>query len=463
MAPRRRDKGTGSIYRDPERGGWKGELRLEGRRRPYVRRGKTHAEVADKLNRLRREHAAGTLALDQRVTVAEVVTRYVERTVPNRKRGELSPSSLYLYSWASKHIIAELGTTRAANLTRRNVEDALDRLAVELGRSALVKIRRVLIAALEDAVAERALPYNVARTAQLPTTLKRQTSKRSLTPEAARRLLEALEDEPNGALFAVMLRLGLRPGEAMGLYWDQVRDRTLTVSRAVQLDHGRPAVVDQLKTSASARTLDMPDDLVAMLERHRKRQAEARLAAEMDSPRPRVRIASRWCAVALERPQAPRRGMRSSRRVRRPGRHRAATTTERTTSLVREPLVGHGRTERTNRRPTRPHDHTHGRRDLSAPATADRRRRTRSRLALLSKRLTSLSMSDVTIFWIVVLVIAMVVIAGKRKSDDEANKQAQRRHEIFLDQQRVMLEQQEEINRLRREADAGKNDESDGD
>jgi len=279
MAPRRRDKGTGSIYRDPERGGWKGELRLEGRRRPYVRRGKTRAEVVDKLNRLRREHAAGTLALDQRVTVAEVVTRYVERTVPNRKRGELSPSSLYLYSWASKHIIAELGTTRAANLTRRNVEDALDRLAVELGRSALVKIRRVLIAALEDAVAERALPYNVARTAQLPTTLKRQTSKRSLTPEAARRLLEALEDEPNGALFAVMLRLGLRPGEAMGLYWDQVRDRTLTVSRAVQLDHGRPAVVDQLKTSASARTLDMPDDLVAMLERHRKRQAEARLAA----------------------------------------------------------------------------------------------------------------------------------------------------------------------------------------
>ena len=279
MAPRRRDKGTGSIYRDLERGGWKGELRLEGRSRPYVRRGKTRAEVVDKLNRLRHEHASGTLALDQRMTVADVVTRYVERTVPNRKRGQLSPSSLYLYSWASKHIVAELGTKRAANLTRRDVEDALDRLAGELGRSALVKIRRVLIAALEDAVAERTLPYNVARTAQLPTNLKRQTSKRSLTPEAARRLLEALEDEPNGAMFAVMLRLGLRPGEAMGLYWDQIRGHSLTVSRAVQLDHGRPAVVDQLKTSASARSLEMPDDLVAMLERHRKRQAEARLAA----------------------------------------------------------------------------------------------------------------------------------------------------------------------------------------
>ena len=48
MATRRRDKGTGSIYRDLERGGWKGELRLDNRSRPYVRRGKTRAEVVDK-------------------------------------------------------------------------------------------------------------------------------------------------------------------------------------------------------------------------------------------------------------------------------------------------------------------------------------------------------------------------------------------------------------------------------
>ena len=76
-------------------------------------------------------------------------------------------------------------------------------------------------------------------------------------------------------------------------------------------------------------------------------------------------------------------------------------------------------------------------------------------------------MSDLSsgaIFWIIVLAIAIpVFLAGKRKSDDEANKQAQRQQEIFLAQQRVILEKQEEIDRLRLEGDAGKHDESDGD
>ena len=35
----------------------------------------------------------------------------------------------------------------------------------------------------------------------------------ALSPTEARELLEALQDEPNGAMFALSLRLGLRPGE----------------------------------------------------------------------------------------------------------------------------------------------------------------------------------------------------------------------------------------------------------
>ena len=277
MARQRGDKGNGAIFRDTERGGYRLQITIDGHR--YVRRAKTKTELMAKRARLLEEHARGTLAIDQTSTVADVLTRYVTRTVPNRKAGTLAPSSRFIYEWAAGHLISELGTKRASKLTRREVEAALDRLAERLGRSSLKKIRRVLVAALDEAVADRSLAYNVATTAQLPVEVKAGSNKQSLSPAMARRLLSALEDEPNGAMFALMLRVGLRPGEAAGLYWEEIRGQLVNVTRAVQLDHGRPQVVDRLKTAGSARTIEIPDDLVGMLDRHRKHQAETRLAA----------------------------------------------------------------------------------------------------------------------------------------------------------------------------------------
>ena len=45
---------------------------------------------------------------------------------------------------------------------------------------------------------------------------------RTLTPEQARDLLEAAEEHRLGALFILMLTLGLRRGEALGLSWDDL-------------------------------------------------------------------------------------------------------------------------------------------------------------------------------------------------------------------------------------------------
>lgn len=269
--------GDGSIFWDSERGKWRWQGTIDNRR--VIRRADTKTELRDKVNRAKRDAARGVLSRDQQITVADIVTRYVERTLPNRRRGQLAPSTRYLYEWAAGHLIDELGKTRASKLTRRTVEDALDRLAPHLGKSSLKKILGLLRSALDDAVADRVIAQNVARTAQLPAEHKAGATKRSLSPATASRLLNVLEDEPNGALFAVMLLLGLRPGEAAGLQWDAIQGSVLTVSRAVQLDHGRPTVTDTLKNRSSYRTLDMPNDLVARLERHRKRQAEARLAS----------------------------------------------------------------------------------------------------------------------------------------------------------------------------------------
>ena len=275
---KRRGNGEGSIWRTPDGGGWKGEMSLDGKR--YVRRGKTRAEVVDRLNALRRDHATGELSRDASITVAQIVDRYVDRTVPNRKGGRLSATTLSRYRWAADHVNAHIGTKRAARLTTADVERMLDRL--DLSRYSMTTILNLLRSALDTAVRRGEIARNVASVAELPGVVKPERTRQSLTVESAMALLAGLNDERNGALYACQMLLALRPGEAAGLYWEDVDldAGIVNVTRGRQIDErGRVEIVDELKTKAAKRTPEMPPLLVEMLQRHRKRQAEERIAA----------------------------------------------------------------------------------------------------------------------------------------------------------------------------------------
>lgn len=276
---RRRDRGAGTIYKDATRGGYRGKITLDGKE--YVRRGKTRAEVVDRFNALLRDHARGVLAVDQTTTVGQLVDEYVERVVPNRKGGNLSATHRYTYRWAAGIITTEVGKTRAAKLTTRDVERMLDRLAARpMARSSITKVRGVLRQTLDHAVRRGDLAKNVATVAELPGSMIAERRRLSLTADMAERLLEGLHDERNGAMFAMSLLLGLRPGEAAGIYWEDIDGHLVNITRGRQTDErGRVEVVDALKTASAKRTLEMPDRLVEMLARHRTRQATERLAA----------------------------------------------------------------------------------------------------------------------------------------------------------------------------------------
>lgn len=278
---KRRPRGSGTIIRDNSRGGYVGRLTLDGKQ--YVRRGKTKSEVQDKLNALKRDEARGTLSVDQSTTVSTLVNDYVERVVPNRKSGNLSPSHRYTYQWAAKIIASEIGSKRAASLTTRQVEQMLDRLAARpMARSSITKVRGVLRLALDHAVRRGDIARNVAQLTELPPKIKEENPRHSLTEDMARRLLNGLDNYRNGTMFAVSLFLGLRPGEAAGLYWEDVDldNGIVNVTRTRQTDaRGRVEIVDRLKTSTAKRTLEMPPRLVEMLKAHRVAQAEERLSS----------------------------------------------------------------------------------------------------------------------------------------------------------------------------------------
>jgi integrase len=89
-----------------------------------------------------------------------------------------------------------------------------------------------------------------------------------------------LEHERLRAVFTVPLAVGLRPGEALGLYWQDVdlEAGTLSLCRALQRIEGKLQLVE-LKTRRSRRTIALPGVALAALKRHRVQQREERVLA----------------------------------------------------------------------------------------------------------------------------------------------------------------------------------------
>jgi hypothetical protein len=102
---------------------------------------------------------------------------------------------------------------------------------------------------------------------------------RPLTPDEARRLLDAARDHPLEALFVLALTTGMRQGELLGLRWRDVdwTTRRVAVHHTLVRLHGR-WWLGEPKTAKSERSIDLTDPTIDVLRSHRARQAERMLA-----------------------------------------------------------------------------------------------------------------------------------------------------------------------------------------
>ena len=279
---KKRDNGTGSLYKDA-RGRWVGEVVIDGRKRRVMAR--TKVDAGAKLSKLLRDAGEGIVVADGNVTVKDITARWRERELASRK---LAPSTRGRYEWALDQIDAELGTTRLRGLDVNGVERALDRIGTgrhgrgkQLSRASVARVRDVLVMVLDFAVRRNAMPSNPARLAIVSPTAPAAQPRQALEHDDADALWRALDGERLGPLFRVMLMTGLRPGEALGLCWDAVDlDRAeLTVRRAVRIERGAARLVDDLKTSTSYRTIAVPEPALAELRRQGRAVNEMKIAA----------------------------------------------------------------------------------------------------------------------------------------------------------------------------------------
>lgn len=215
-------RGGGTVFYDKSRGRYVGQLSLgfddEGNRKrgPKVY-GKTAGECWDQLDAQRAElKEAGRIA-PRDLTVAHLVNDLMAHP-PARWKSPLTLQQKHLHA---DRIIAKLGKIKVARLTVAQVERLLEGMAADgYAADTMRRTRSLLHLAIRRAQRDGRVLRNVAELAEVPAGTRRQS--KSMTLPQIRALLGLKLNTWWRAYIVTALMCGLRPGELLGLRWEDV-------------------------------------------------------------------------------------------------------------------------------------------------------------------------------------------------------------------------------------------------
>jgi integrase len=305
----RRHNGEGSIY--PVQGGYRGYAWCTNpageRYRKYVK-GKTYDDTQRAWLKLRDEAKQGPVASDV-PTLRKFLHYWLEEIV----RPNLAPKTCEKYELFTRlHIIPHLGDKRLDKLQVKDIRQWLNKLGRMCQCCAQSKdakrsedkrrccavghccqeilspgtrkdARNALRAALTCAVEEQIITRNPAAVIRLSSRRDPKRKRLSWTVDEARQFLESArrDDDVFYAAYVLILVLGLRKGELLGLTWDLVDldAGELYVGEQVQRV-GRQLLRRETKTETSEAPLPLPDLCVTALKLRRQRQDANRARAD---------------------------------------------------------------------------------------------------------------------------------------------------------------------------------------
>jgi integrase len=220
-------------------------------------------------------------------------------------RPNLAPKTCEKYELFSRlHIIPHLGTKRLDRLQVRDIRHWLNKLTricqccaqgkdaarpenkrrccalgkccrETLSASSRKDARNVLRAALTCAVEDQLITQNPAAVIRLTNRREPRRKRQSWTVDEARRFLENARnhDDVFYPAYVLILVLGLRKGELLGLTWERVNLDSAELHVGEQLQRvGRQLLRREVKTETSEAPLPLPDLCIAALKLRRHQQ-----------------------------------------------------------------------------------------------------------------------------------------------------------------------------------------------
>lgn len=273
---KRRANGEGSIFKRKD-GLWAAQY-TDNTGKKRVLYGKTQQIAKDKLKEAIRQSEMGISMDKNKILFIEWLKEWLEVYIKPTTRPKTY--ALY-YGNIYNHIIPAFPKVLLKDLRADMIQKFLNEKAVSgrldgkpggLSISVLKDMRKVITGALNQAVDNNIIPFNVALRVRLPKETHKE--KEILTKEQQQRLESVALMDDNPLSFSVLLSLytGLRIGEIKGLKLDDIdlKKKELYVRRSVSRvmipEKGKTEViVSEPKTAKGKRTIPLPDFLVELL------------------------------------------------------------------------------------------------------------------------------------------------------------------------------------------------------
>ncbi|HUF49280.1 MAG TPA: tyrosine-type recombinase/integrase [Longimicrobiales bacterium] len=246
-----------------------------------VHGGKKAAQRA--LTQMLADKSAGVLAPRSKDTLDAFLDDWIVTTVTPSVR----PQTRSQYEQTlRRYVRPHLGAVPLTQITAADVRGLCAKLtAAGLSPRTVRSAHECLRNALEQAVLDKIIPSNPARSRAVQKALPKVVRGERVTIPADRiaGFLDVVLGDPTAAYWVLLLFSGLRPEEALGLRWADIRGETVHVSRVLVRKRGDvPMHIAEPKSASSRRAVPVPTIVTRALTEHRKRQAAARLAAGAD-------------------------------------------------------------------------------------------------------------------------------------------------------------------------------------
>jgi integrase len=259
----------------------------DGQARKLWRTTKTQKEAQILRNVLLVKVQQGVDIDPENITFSE----YLDKWLKDFGKTNLSPRTLESYeSIISKHLKPELGAIQLSKLSPAHLREFYTKSLTDgrvdnkqtkgkaLTANTVHHFHRLIHLALKQAVRWELVGRNVADAVDPP----KQASENSeegkdlvfLNEQEIETLLTSIKVNYTYLPAYIAVNTGMRLGEVLGLRWQDVdlEAKTLTIKQTLQTIKREIKVRNRAKTKGSRRTIDLPDNLIAVLKKEATQQ-----------------------------------------------------------------------------------------------------------------------------------------------------------------------------------------------
>lgn len=249
------------------------EGRFMHRGESYTVQGDTVSETQDKITEAKYQLTHGTYIARKDIYLTEWIEEWLEDYVKTHRKIGTYTTYTDLYHSA---IRPEVALLRLQDITVDTVEQIYKRIKKnrKYSQSSMETIAVIMKGCLERAEGRNLITTNPAKTAELPILAdyraEEEEQRIALTREQQDLFMECAQDSYLYNLFYVLLRTGIRVGEALSLKYTDIdkKNNQLHIRRTLKHIEGQ-FVEDTPKSKTSIRDIPLTDNLIKVLDAQR--------------------------------------------------------------------------------------------------------------------------------------------------------------------------------------------------